>query len=186
MIPSSAFITVGESRKNLADVAAARVPGAEYAVLQDGHFSRVLAMVDGKGPPGSELDYWSFAARAYRASWRLDNIYLGEEFPGIQYLAIHALLRRPKRIAMLIHNVASLRRRLPLATLRLAKLVDHVLCLSEESRRELEARYGVPPSRITVIGSLAWTRVSSTPEPRRRSGSAGVCCRSRKIATMPR
>jgi glycosyltransferase involved in cell wall biosynthesis len=164
MLPSSAFITVGESHKNLANVAAGRAPGAEYAVLRNGHFSRVFAMVDEPRSSGSGLPYWSFGVRAYRASWGLENIYLGEEFPGIQYLAVHAALRRKKRIAMLIHNVASLRRRLPLATLGLARLLEHVLCLSEESRRELEASYRVPPKRITVIGSRVDTQFFK-PEP---------------------
>jgi len=154
MIPSSAFITVGESQKNLSDVAAKLTPGAEYAALRtNNHFSRVLAMVDEGAPGRSEAQYWSFGLRAYLNTWSLENIYLGEEFPGIQYLAAHALFRRPKKIAMLVHNVASLRRRLPLATFRLGKLVDHFLCLSEESRKELESRYGVERERITVIGS---------------------------------
>jgi glycosyltransferase involved in cell wall biosynthesis len=164
MIPNSAFITVGESHKNLTDVAAGRAPGAEYATLRTGHFSRVLAMVDEGGRPGTDVPYWSFAMRAYLATWHLENIYLGEEFPGIQYLAVHAALRRRKRIAMLIHNVASLRRSVPLATLRMANLVDHMLCLSEESRRELEKRYRVPRERITVIGSRVDTDFF-TPEP---------------------
>ena len=172
MIPNSAFITVGESQKNLSDVAAGRAPGAEYAVLKNDHFTRVLAMVD-KGRPGTEVPYWSFALRAYLATYKLENIYLGEEFPGIEYLAVHAALRSKKRIAMLIHNVASLRRRLPLATFRLARLVDHFLCLSEESRRELETRYLVPASRITVIGSRVDTRFF-TPDPSARV-AAQVC-----------
>ena len=163
MIPNSAFITVGETQKTMNAVAAGDSPGAEYAVLRSGHFSKVLAMVD-RGRPGSEVPYWSFALRAYLQTWDVANVYLGEEFPGIEYLAVHAALRRPKRIAMLIHNVASLRRRLPLATFRLARLVDHFLCLSEESRRELEARYGVPPERITVIGSRVDT-LFFTPDP---------------------
>ncbi len=154
MIPSSAFITVGESQKNLSNVAAGLAPGAEYAALRSNdHFSRVLAMVDEGALNRNEAQYWSFGLRAYLNTWSLRNIYLGEEFPGIQYLAAHALFRRQKRIAMLVHNVASLRRRLPLATFRLGKLVDHFLCLSEESRKELESRYGVEPRRITVIGS---------------------------------
>lgn len=164
MIPNSAFITVGESAKNLADVAAGRAPGAEYAVLRSGHFSRVLAMVDRGGKPGVDVPYWSFAVRAYLSTWSEKNIYLGEEFPGIEYLAVHAALRRPKRIAMLVHNVASLRRRLPLATLRLGKLVDHFLCLSEQSRVELESRYRIEPNRITVIGSRVDTEFF-TPDP---------------------
>jgi glycosyltransferase involved in cell wall biosynthesis len=106
----------------------------------------------------------AFALRAYFETWDAENIYLGEEFPGIQYLAAHAALRRRKRIAMLIHNVASLRRRLPLATLRLGRLIDHVLCLSQESRRELESSYGVPSSRITVIGSRVDTEFFK-PDP---------------------
>ena len=163
MIPRSAFITVGESQKNLTEVAAGRSPNAEYAVLHEGHFSRVIAMVD-EGRPGTEVPYWSFALRAYFATWNVENIYLGEEFPGIQYLAVHAALRRKKRIAMLVHNVASLRRRLPLATLRLARFVDHILCLSEESKRELVLRYRFPVERITVIGSRVDTRFFA-PDP---------------------
>lgn len=164
MIRSSAFITVGETQKNLADVAAGRTPGAEYAAMRHGHFSTVLAMVDEPRKPGADLSYWSFALRAYRATRDLEHIYLGEEFPGIQFLAVHAAMRRPKRIAMLVHNVASLRRRLPLATLGLARLLDHVLCLSEQSRRELESRYSVPRERITVIGSRVDTDFF-TPKP---------------------
>jgi glycosyltransferase involved in cell wall biosynthesis len=183
MIPSSAFITVGESQKNLANVIARRSPGAEYAVLSRGHFSRVLAMVDEPLAAGADLPYWSFALRAYRATWNIENIYLGEEFPGIQYLTVHAALRRRKRISMLIHNVASLRRRLPLATFRLARLLDRVLCLSNESRRELMSRYGVPSERITVIGSRVDTDFF-TPEPEtpilRQVCSAGAVNRDYK------
>jgi glycosyltransferase involved in cell wall biosynthesis len=54
---------------------------------------------------------------------------------------------------MLIHNVASKRRLLPLATLGLVKQLDHVLCLSERSKQELLSRYGVPATRVSVIGS---------------------------------
>ena len=43
MIPSSAFITVGESQKNLADVAAGRAPGAEYAVLSQNRVQQAYA-----------------------------------------------------------------------------------------------------------------------------------------------
>ena len=183
MIPSSAFITVGESQKNLRNVAAGLAPGAEYAALRPNHFSRVLAMVDEAAPSINEAQYWSFGLRAYLNTWSLQNIYLGEEFPGIQYLAAHALFRRPKRIAMLVHNVASLRRRLPLATFRLGKLVDHFLCLSEESRKELESRYGVERERITVIGSRVDTEFFK-PEPsvrvERQVCSAGAVNRDYK------
>ena len=150
---NSAFITVGEPKKTLIEIAEGRTPGAEYYVLSNGHFSRVMAMVDQGLDPSSLSTCMRFALRAYFDTWDIENIYLGEEFPGIHYLAVHAVFRRPKRIAMLIHNVASLKRRLPLATLRLGRLLDHVLCLSEESRHELEAIYSIPPSRITVIGS---------------------------------
>jgi len=176
MISSSAFVTVGESPKNLSDVAAGRAPSAEYAVLRAGHFSRVIAMAD-QGKPGIDVPFLSFALRAYFATWNLENIYLGEEFPGIQYLAVHAVLRRRKRIAMLVHNVASLRRSLPLATLRLGHLLDHFLCLSEQSRKELESRYRVPAERITVIGSRVdtdfFTPEAST-EPALQICSAGA------------
>jgi len=164
MIPNSAFITVGESPKNMSDVAAGRAPGAEYAVLRQGHFSRTLAMVERGVNPGSGAARLSFAARAYFSTWDLENIYLGEEFPGIEYLLVHAALRRRKRIAMLIHNVASLRRRIPLGDLRLGRLLDHVMCLSEQSRRELESQYGISPLRITVLGSRVDTEFFK-PDP---------------------
>jgi glycosyltransferase involved in cell wall biosynthesis len=154
MIPNSAFITVGERKKNLEDVAAGRAPGAEYASLvREGHFSKVMAMVDEGIDLGARGAMLRFALRAYRATWKHENIYLGEEFPGIEYLAVHAVLRRRKRIAMMIHNVASMRRQIPLAKLRLGRLADHLLCISEKSREELLSRYGIPSSRITVIGS---------------------------------
>jgi glycosyltransferase involved in cell wall biosynthesis len=154
MIPNSAFITVGESQKNLDEVAAGLTPGAEYSALRRrGAFSQVIAMKD-HGIDASAFGAMSrFAADAYAKSWNHENIYLGEEFPGIQYLAAQAVLRRKKRIVMLVHNVASLRRRLPLATLRLASFADHLLCLSERSREELETQYRFPGSRISVIGS---------------------------------
>jgi glycosyltransferase involved in cell wall biosynthesis len=154
MIPNSAFITVGERRKNLEAVAAGTAPGAEYATLvREGHFTRVLAMVDEIEDLGARGAMLRFATRAYLSTWGEENIYLGEEFPGIQYLGVHALMRRKKRIAMMIHNVASMRRQLPLATFRLGRLCDHLLCISEKSREELLTRYGVPSERITVIGS---------------------------------
>jgi len=164
MIPNSAFITVGESPKNMADVAAGRAPGAAFAVLREGHFSRTLAMVELGKNPGSASERVAFAARSYISTWNLENIYLGEEFPGIEYLCVHAALRRRKRVAMLIHNVASLRRRLPLAGLRLGRLLDHVLCLSEQSRLELESQYGISPSHITVLGSRVDTEFFK-PDP---------------------
>ena len=167
MIPNSAFITVGESERTLAEVAAGRAPSAEYAVLRQGHFSKVIAMVDSGVPAGSMSREARFAAAAYASSWSCENIYLGEEFPGIQYLALQAALRRPKRIAMLVHNTASLRRRLPLASLRLGRFAQHYLCLSEHSKRELQHGYGIPASRITVVHSRVDTRFF-TPDPSAR------------------
>lgn len=153
MLPNSAFVTVGESAKNMAAVEAGTAPGAEYAVLRRGHFGQVIAMVDRGKNPGSASETARFAASSYWATRGCDNVYLGEEFPGIQYLGVHALLRRVKRIAMLVHNTASLRRRLPLVTLRLGRLLYHVLCLSSRSKQELVTTYGIPSSRVTVIGS---------------------------------
>lgn len=164
MIPDSAFITIGETTRSLEEVAARRRPGAEYAVLSKGHFSKVLAMVDTPIRPDSVGGMLRFAAYAHRHSFSARSIYLGEEFPGIEYLALQAVLRRRKRIAMLIHNVVSLRRRLPLATLRLGHLLDHVLCLSDRSKQELERDYGFDSSRITVIGSRVDTDFF-TPDP---------------------
>jgi glycosyltransferase involved in cell wall biosynthesis len=164
MISNSAFITVGEPKAVLDEVAAGRAPGAEYAVLRSGYFSRVEAMVDTALNPRRRGSFSAFALMAYRRTWHEENIYLGEEFPGIQYLAVHAALRRRKRIAMLIHNVTSLRRRLPLVTLRLSRLLDHVLCLSQQSQREVESIYGIDRSRITVIGSRVDTEFFK-PDP---------------------
>lgn len=154
MIESSAFVTIGERQSTVDDALAGRVPLAEYAFMRRANtFSRVLAMVDRGLDPASMSAGLRFAVRAYRETWDLDNVYLGEEFPGIQYLAVHAALRRRKRVAMLIHNVVSRKRKIPLGTLRLASMADHLLCLSEQSKRELQGAYGVPGSRITVVGS---------------------------------
>jgi glycosyltransferase involved in cell wall biosynthesis len=152
-IPSSAFVTVGEPAANMAAVEAGTAPKAEYAVLRRGHFSKVIAMVDQGLDPGSMAVGARFALNAYFDTWDHANVYLGEEFPGIQYLAVHAAFRRPKKIAMLVHNVASKRRSLPLATLGLAKQASHLLCLSERSKLELTRDYGFPSERITVVGS---------------------------------
>jgi glycosyltransferase involved in cell wall biosynthesis len=152
-IPDSAFITVGESLATMDAAQAGCAPKAEYFVLRRDHFSAVHSMVDTGMNPASMPHGARFALDAYRRTADMRHIYLGEEFPGIQYLAIHALRRSKKRIAMLIHNVASKRRSLPLKTLRLAGLVDHLLCLSEASRQELITYYGYPSSRITIAGS---------------------------------
>jgi glycosyltransferase involved in cell wall biosynthesis len=173
MIPSSAFITVGESASSMAAVAAGRAPSAEYAVLRQNHFTKVVAQVDTGADTSSLLAGAQFAASAYASTWDCRNIYLGEEFPGIQYIALQALLRRPKQIAMLIHNTSSLRRRLPLATLGLGHLASHLLCLSQHSRKELEAKYNIAASRITVVGSRVDTSFFS-PDPNARV-EAQVC-----------
>jgi glycosyltransferase involved in cell wall biosynthesis len=156
LIPNSAFITVGESARSVEGALAGRAPRAEYLSLREGHFTELHAMIDQVQDPGSISAGARFAFNVYRATWRRENIYLGEEFPGIQYLAVHALLGAfapKKRIAMLIHNVSSRKRALPLATLRLATLVDQFLCLSNRSKGELVDSYGVPASRVTVVGS---------------------------------
>jgi glycosyltransferase involved in cell wall biosynthesis len=152
-IPDSAFVTVGEPASNLEAVAAGRAPRAEYATMRQGHFARVCAMVDEKLDVGSLAVQSSFALRAYFDTWDHRNVYLGEEFPGIQYLAAHAAFRREKRVAMLIHNVASKRRTIPLVDLKLARHADHLCCLSQQSKTELENIYGFPGNRITVLGS---------------------------------
>jgi glycosyltransferase involved in cell wall biosynthesis len=166
-IPNSAFITVGEPDRAVSDALAGRTPSAEYVQLRQGYFSKVIAMVDTGLDPASMAAGAAFAASAYAWSWDDENIYLGEEFPGIQYLAIHAAMHRfapAKRIAMLIHSTSSLKRRIPLGSLRLASLADHLLCLSDQSRTELETRYGVPPARISVVGSRVDTEFFK-PDP---------------------
>jgi glycosyltransferase involved in cell wall biosynthesis len=152
-IPDSAFVTVGESHAHIAAAEAGQTPKAEYFALRTGHFSAVHAMADCGLDGGSLLAGTRFALNTYRATATARNVFLGEEFPGIQYLAVHALRRRAQRIVMLIHNAASARRHLPLRTLRLARHVDHLLCLSEQSRRELIAQYRYPKAQITVVGS---------------------------------
>jgi glycosyltransferase involved in cell wall biosynthesis len=188
MIPNSAFITVGEPERVVRDALTGRGPKAEFVSLRDGHFSKVVTMVDGPLNPASLAAGMLFAARAYEATWKQENIYLGEEFPGIQYLSLHAALRAfapRKRVAMLIHGVSSLKRRIPLAMLRLISLVDHVLCLSDRSRLELETRYGVPSSRVTVIGSrvdVDFFRPEPGAVPKRQVCSAGAI--NRDYATL--
>jgi glycosyltransferase involved in cell wall biosynthesis len=164
MIPNSALITMGESPRTMEKVAAGEMPGAEFAVLRHGHFSRLIAMLDQGIYPKSGATTLRFALQAYRASWREENILLGEEFPGIQYLWVHAVLRRRKRIVMMIHNVASKRRYWPLVSLGLGRFVDHYLCISEKSAEELRTDYHVDAARITVIGSRVDTHFF-TPDP---------------------
>ena len=176
MIPNSAFITVGESPRTMAQVEQGTTPGAEFAVLRQGHFTKVLTMMDRGLNAASIAVSARFAAQAYRETWKLENVFLGEEYPGIPYLAIEALARRRKRIAMLIHNVASAKRQIPLATLRLARVARHLLCLSEQSRDELVGLYGVPPARVTVIGSRVDTEFFR-PESGGEGPPAGLRCR---------
>ena len=185
MIPNSAFVTVGETRATMDKVARKTAPGAEFAVLRQGHFSKVVALVDGGRSPSARAAMERFAIAAYLATLRHENIYLGEEFPGIQYLAVHAALRRRKRIAMLVHNTSSKRRSLPLVTLGLGRFVDHFLCLSEASRRELVANYRVAEERVTVIGSRVDTDFFSpdtSVEPKRQVCAAGAV--NRDYATL--
>src|SRR5258708_5861774 len=147
MVANSAFITVGEPAKALEAVREGRAPRAEYvSFLEGGHFSQVVAMVDRGLDARSSAALMRFAASAQRETWDRETIYLGEEFPGIQYLALHVMLRRRKRIAMLVHNVASLKRRVPLGLLGLGRSLDHIMCLSTRSGQELESRYGLPRS----------------------------------------
>ena len=178
MLDNSAFITVGEPAQTLEAARAGRAPKAEYAsFLEERHFSQVLAMVDRGMNPGSTASLVRFALSANWATWDRETIYLGEEYPGIQYLAVHAALRRRKRIGMLVHNVASMKRRLALGTLRLGRLVNHFFCLSSHSRRELEEQYGVPRARITVVGSrvdTAFFRPDAAAPQQRQVCSAGA------------
>lgn len=162
MIPNSAFISVGEPKEKIEQARAGKIPSAELVSMLDaGTFGRVLTMSD-RGMDASSLRVCArFAAQAYRQTWDATNLYLGEEFPGIQYLALHAALgrlprRRRRRVVMLIHNVASMKRRLMLSPLAWA--ADRLLCLSERSKADLVSRYGVPASRVSVVGSRVDTR----------------------------
>jgi glycosyltransferase involved in cell wall biosynthesis len=170
MIPNSAMVTVGESAKTLAAIDAGTSPRGEFSVLKN-HLGTVKAMVDTSYDPASMADGARFAWSAYRATRDAEAVYLSEEFPGLQYLAVHAahtpvrLARRSqKRITMLIHNVASPKRRLPLGTLRGSHLLNHVLCLSTQSKSELTSSYGISSRKVTVIGSRVDTEFF-TPEP---------------------
>lgn len=177
MLSNSAFVTVGESRKTVDAMAAHTHPRGEYSILRE-CFSKTVAQIETPHPPGTFAGDFRFAVKAQFATWHTDNVYLGEEFPGIQFLALEAI--RPKerrRIVMLIHNVSSLKRVLPLTALRLGRLVDHFLCLSERSRAELRSRYGVSDSRITVVNSRVDTdffRPDPSVQIERMVSSAGA------------
>ena len=153
MIPHSAMITIGEPPSTIRNIEQGLSPRGEYAVLSQNHFDQVITMYERGMNPGSAAARGRFALVAHRDSWGAKNIFLGEEFPGIQYLALQALFRRPKSIAMIIHNVTSKKRRLLLANLGLVRLVDRMLCLSTQSKRDLVEMYGVSASRVIVIGS---------------------------------
>lgn len=162
MIPNSALITVGEPQEKIAQARAGKIPSTELvAMLDSGMFGKVLTMSD-RGMDASRMSVFArFAVDAYYRTWDAENIYLSEEFPGIHYLALHATLgrlplRRRQRVAMLIHNVASIKRRVMLTPLAWA--ADHLLCLSERSKADLVSKYGVSASRVTVVGSRVDTR----------------------------
>ncbi|MDC0711224.1 glycosyltransferase family 4 protein [Stigmatella sp. ncwal1] len=178
MPQDSAFIAVGEPARHVSGALEKKVPRGEFVEMSQGPFSQVLSMAQQGLNPASNVDCARFALAAWRATRGRQNILLGEEFPGIQFLAWDALLsRRKRRIVMLLHNVASKKRLLALAKVGLARRVDHFLCLSEHSRQVLVDQYGIPRERITVI----YSRVDTTffqPQPeqptRRMVCSAGA------------
>ncbi|SEU27679.1 glycosyltransferase family 4 protein [Stigmatella erecta] len=154
MPQDSAFIAVGEPARHVSGALEKKVPRGEFVAMSQGPFTQVLSMAQQELNPASNVDCARFALTAWRATRRRQNILLGEEFPGIQFLAWEALLgRRQRRIVLLVHNVASKKRLLALAKVGLARHVDHFLCLSEHSRRVLVEEYGIARERITVIYS---------------------------------
>ena len=153
MLPNSAFITVGEPVERVMQAKKKEAPNGEFAVLSGEYFSRVVAVCDRGGNPSSIVSRMKFALLAYHETRDCRNIYLGEEFPGIEYLMWQKVFRRPKRIVMLLHNVTSKSRWIPLRKLNLAKQVDHFLCLSPYSKQMLVTRYGIPENKVTVVYS---------------------------------
>ncbi|MFL5345507.1 MAG: glycosyltransferase family 4 protein [Hyalangium sp.] len=154
MLQDSAYIGVGEPAKRVNDALAKKGPMGEFAAMNLGVFSQVVSMAQRGMNPASNADCARFALEAWRETREARNILLAEEFPGIQFLAVDALLsRRKRRIVMLLHNVASKKRWLALSKLRLARRVDHFLCLSPHSQRILVEEYGFPSERVSVIYS---------------------------------
>ncbi len=154
MPQDSAFIAVGEPLNRVNDALEKKGPLGEFAAMSRGSFSQVLSMAQEGMDPASSVACARFALAAWRKTREHSNILLGEEFPGLQFLAWDALLgRRKRRIVLLVHNVASKKRLLALATLGLARRVEHFLCLSPHSQRVLVEQYGLPRERVTVIFS---------------------------------
>jgi glycosyltransferase involved in cell wall biosynthesis len=150
---NSAYVTVGESADRVLAAREGRYPTGEHMLLREGVFSRVVNMLQAGYNPDSALSMWRFTLVAWLRTRTCKSIFLSEEFPGIYFLVLEALSLRRREVVMLVHNVASLRRRLPLARLGLARKLSHVLCLSPESRRILVEEYGIPADRVTVVYS---------------------------------
>lgn len=178
MPQNSALIAVGEPVRRVNEALEKKGPMGEFAVLSRGPFSQVLSMAQQGLNPASNLDCARFALSAWRQTRECENVLLGEEFPGIQFLAWEALLgRRKRRIVLLLHNVASKKRLLALSKVGLARRVDHFLCLSAHSKQMLVEQYGIPAERITIIYSRVDTDFfQPRPElsPGRRVCSAGA------------
>ncbi|MDY7226014.1 glycosyltransferase family 4 protein [Hyalangium rubrum] len=169
MPQDSAFIAVGEPLSRVNDALEKKGPLGEFAAMSRGVFTQVLSMAQRGLNPASNVDCARFALEAWRATRERQNILLGEEFPGLQFLAWDALLsRRKRRIVLLVHNVSSKKRWLALSKLGLARRLHHVLCLSPHSRDVLVEQYGIPRERITVLYSRVDTAYFQ-PQPEQPS-----------------
>jgi glycosyltransferase involved in cell wall biosynthesis len=150
------LVSMGEDDAHERAMKKGAQPWGEYFVLRR-VFEETIAMRQvAKHAMGSIVGQALFGARtAWQLARRPDLklVYMAEELPGIFVLAgLTALGSRAKKV-MLIHNVGSRRRTIPLATLGLAKKLDRVLCLSESSKQVLIDRYHVDPEKIVVLGS---------------------------------
>lgn len=167
---------VGEPPQRLAEMREGLQPLGEFALMKEGMFSRVLSMAELGMDPASAMARLRFALWACGATGGCEAVLLAEEFPGIEYLACNAILGPRQRIALLIHNVSSRRRQIPLGRLRLIHRADRVLCLSPYSRGVLVERYGVPEAKVRVVYSRVDTDFFR-PDPgpsRRHIASAGA------------
>ncbi len=163
------LVSMGEADEHERKMRAGALPWGEYFVLRS-VFQETIAMRRvAKEKMGSLMGQALFGVKtAWELARRRDLklVYMAEELPGIFVLAGLTVLRSRAKKVMLIHNVGSMRRTIPLATLGLAKRLDRVLCLSESSKQILIERYGVSADKIVVLGSrVDEVFFSVVPEP---------------------
>jgi glycosyltransferase involved in cell wall biosynthesis len=154
-IAGSVLVTIGEDPAHERAMEDGRRPFGEAPFLRRA-FSTTCTMRDfAPARLGSLVAQARFAFDVARKLRRRAHrlVYLSEELPGIFVLgALVATGDRSKKV-MLVHNVGSRLRSIPLGTMKLARALDRVLVLSESSRRIVVTRWGVDPAKVVVLGS---------------------------------